>query len=115
NKQRTAAQHLLDGGADPNLVHPRYGTPVHAATGVGDVELLRLLIEHGGDASARDAQGQTPLQMLAASRTGLDRLVQMQEKIKSMGMKLPPQLSNVALPIEGWDACERLLQAHGAQ
>jgi hypothetical protein len=115
NKQPTAAQRLLDGGADPNLVHPHYGTPVHAATGAGVVELLQLLIEHGGDASARNAQGQTPLQMLAASRTGLDRLLQMQAKIKSMGMKLPPQLSNVALPIEGWDACERLLQAHGAQ
>jgi len=32
-------------------------------------------------------------------------------------MKLPglvDQLSKVALPTEGWDACERLLNAHGA-
>src|SRR5260370_31896584 len=86
NKQRPAAARLLVGGADPNLVHPRYGTAVHAATGAGDAELLRLLIERGGDVNARNAQGHTPLQMLAASREGLDRLVQMHAAMKSMGM-----------------------------
>ena len=79
------------------------------------MELLQLLIEHGADVNARNAQGQTPLRMLAASRTGLDRLVQMQAMMKSVGMKLPEQMSNVSLPVEGWDACERLLKAHGAQ
>jgi hypothetical protein len=114
NKQRPAAARLLGVGADANLVHPRYGTAVHAATGAGDVELLQLLIERGGDVNGRDAQGQTPLQMLAASRAGLERLVQMQAAMKSMGMNLPPQLADVSLPVEGWDACERLLKAHGA-
>jgi hypothetical protein len=115
NKQQPAAERLLSGGADPNLVHSRYGTSVHVATGAGDVELLQLFIKHGVDVNACNAQGQTPLQMLAASREGLDRLAQMQATMKSMGMKLPGQMSNVSLPIEGWDACERLLKANGAQ
>src|SRR5262249_29771447 len=33
NKQRPSAERLLGRGADPNLVHPRYGTPIHAAAG----------------------------------------------------------------------------------
>jgi hypothetical protein len=115
NKQRPAAERLLDGGADPNLVDPRYGTSLHAAAGAGNVELLQLLIEHGGDVNACNAPGQTPLQMLAASRAQQDRLVQMQAMVKSMGVKLPPHLSNVALLIEGWSACERLLKAHNAR
>jgi hypothetical protein len=115
NKQRPAAERLLEGGADPNRVHPRHGTPVHAATGAGDAELLKVLIDHGGDVSARNAQGQTPLQLLAASRTGHERLVQMQATMKSMGMNLPQQMSNLSLSLEGWDACERLLKEHGAR
>jgi hypothetical protein len=115
NKQRLAAERLLDGGADPNRVHPRYGTPVHAAAGAGDVELLQLLLDRGGDVNARSAQDQTPLEMLAASRTGLDRLAQLQAAWKSMGVKVPRQMSNVSLPKEGWDACQRLLKARGAR
>jgi ankyrin repeat protein len=115
NKQRRAAERLLDGGADPNRVHPRYGTAVHAAAGAGDVELLQLLLDRGGNVNASSAQGQTPLQMLAASRASLDRLAQLQAAWKSMGVKLPVQMPNVSLPTEGWDACERLLKAHGAR
>jgi ankyrin repeat protein len=76
NKQRTAAQRLLDGEADPNRLHPRYGTPVHAAAGAGDVELLQIVIDRGGDVNAPNTQGQTPLQMLAASRPAMERLIQ---------------------------------------
>jgi hypothetical protein len=115
HKQRLAAERLLRGGADPNLSHSRFGTPLHAATGAADVELLRLLIEHAADVNARNAQGRTPLEMLAASRAGLDHLVRMQAAMRSMGMKLPGHLSNLSLSVEGWDACERLLKEHGAQ
>jgi hypothetical protein len=118
NKQRQAAERLLQAGADPNRVHPRYGTAVHAATGAGDVEMLQLLINHGGDVSARNAQGQTPLEVLTASRTAMDRMAQMQATMESMGVKLPGlvgPMSNVTLPTEGCEACERLLKAHGAR
>ena len=47
HKQPRAAARLLDGGADPNRVHPLFGSPVHAATGAGEVELLQLLLERG--------------------------------------------------------------------
>jgi hypothetical protein len=114
HKQRPAARRLLDGGADPNRVHARYGTAVHAATGAGDAELLQLLIDHGGDVNAANAQGQTPLQVLAVSRAAVDRLTQMQAAMKAIGMNVPRHMANVSLPAEGWDACERLLQAHGA-
>ncbi len=115
NKQRPAAARLLEAGADPNFSHPRFGTAVHNAVGAGDVELLQLIIERGGDVNARNAQGQSPLQALAAMRKGLEQVAQMQAAMRSMGMNLPQQFANVSLPTEGWDACERLLKEHGAR
>ena len=38
--------------------------------------------------------------------------------MKSMGIKVPgiaDQISNITLPLDGWDACERLLKSHGAR
>lgn len=53
---------LLAGGADPNRVDPRGDTPVHAAAFSGKPELLRLVLDHGGDANARNPNtGATPL------------------------------------------------------
>jgi hypothetical protein len=118
SKRRKAAERLLACGADANRVHPLFGAPVHVATGAGDVDLLRLLIERGADVSARDGRGRTPLQVLAASRAIRDRLAQVQAMTKSMGLKLPglvDQMSKVTLPTEGWDACEELLKAQGAR
>jgi ankyrin repeat protein len=77
--------------------------------------MAQLLIERGADVNARNAQGQTPLQALTASRTGLDRLVQMQAALKAMGAELPAQFANLALAVEGWAACEQLLKAHGGK
>jgi hypothetical protein len=118
NKRRRAAEQLLDNGADPNQGHPLFGTPVHAASGAGDVELLQLLIERGGDVTARNAQGQTPLQVVTAARATRERLAEAQAMMKSMGVKLPAglldQLANISLPTEGWDACEELLKKQGA-
>ena len=79
------------------------------------MQLLELLVDRGGDVNARNAQGQTPLQLITASR---DQLAKVQAMMKSMGVKLPglaDDLSNVTLPAEGWDACELLLEARGAQ
>jgi hypothetical protein len=118
NKRRRAVARLLEGGADPNRVHPLFGTPIHAAAGAGEVELLQFLVDRDGDVNARDARGQTPLQVIAGARGTSDRLAQVQAMMKSMGMNLPglvDQLSNVTLPVEGWDACERLLKARGAR
>ncbi len=118
NLHYRAAERLLARGADPNRVHPLFGTPLHAATGGGDAIILSLLIDHGGAVNACNRQGQTPLQVIAAGRATRERLAQAQRMMRSMGMKLPglvDQLSNVTLPLEGWDACELLLKAHGAR
>src|SRR5262245_36740962 len=117
HKRPAAAERLLERGADANRVHHLFGTPVHAAAGGGEAELLRLLIDHGGDVNARNAHQQTPLQAVRQARSTIERLAQAQEMMKSMGMKVPGlvnQLAKVQLPTEGWDACERLLKEHGA-
>jgi hypothetical protein len=118
NKRRRAVETLLERGADPNQVHPLFGTPIHAAAGAGEVELLQILVERGGDVNGRDARGQTPLEVIVAARGTRDRLAQVQAMMKTMGVKLPglvEQLSSLTMPVEGWDACERLLKERGAR
>jgi hypothetical protein len=118
HNQSEATAALLGEGADPNRAHPLFGTAVHAATAAGQAESLQLLLEHGGDTQARNAQGQTPLQLLASCRTAQERLAQAQAMMKSMGIKLPGivgQLTNLTLPADRWDACEDVLHARGAQ
>ena len=53
---------LLANGADPNIIDDKRRTPMHiiAQKGVGKNQ-MQLLIEHGGDINARDADGKTPL------------------------------------------------------
>ena len=53
------AQVLLENGADVNAVHPSLGwTPLHWAT---DLEVIRLLGDHGADINAQDRKGRTAL------------------------------------------------------
>jgi hypothetical protein len=113
HKKRAAVVRLLDAGANVNHVHPMFGTALHAATGAGEVELLQLLIDRGGDMKARNSKGQTPLEIVEVSRATVERLAQAQQMMKSMGMNAPglaDKLSSMTFPTEGWDACERLLK-----
>jgi hypothetical protein len=118
NKKARAAEKLLESGADPNRGNPIFGAAVHAAAGAGETSLLGLIIDRGGDVNAPNSRGQSPLQVIATGRASKERLAQAQAMMKSMGAKLPglaEQLSSVVLPIEGWDACERLLKERGAR
>jgi hypothetical protein len=117
HKQRAAAERLLERGADPNYVHHLFGTAIHAAAGGGEVDMLKLLIERGGDVNAKNAHKLTPLHVILQARATTERLAQAQAMMKSMGMKVPglvDQLATTVLPTEGWDACERLLKEQGA-
>jgi hypothetical protein len=124
NSQHETARRLLAAGADPNHTHALFGTPVHAAAGAGNVELLQDLIDGGGDVSARNAQGQTPLDVVTAGRAMSASLAQAQSLLSSLGTKIPGVtdklpverlMSEVTLPTQGWDACEQLLKAQANQ
>ena len=69
------AKVLLDCGADANLSADVQSptlfalvTPLHFACYRGDVDMVRLLLEHQADVTALDDQNRTPLHM--ASTTG---------------------------------------------
>jgi ankyrin repeat protein len=48
---------LLEAGADPDAPERAGYTPLHAAAHLDDPELVRLLLEHGADASAAAPDG----------------------------------------------------------
>ncbi len=47
---------LIEAGADVNAVQQDGATPLHEAAAIGNLALVQLLLEHGADASARDAK-----------------------------------------------------------
>jgi hypothetical protein len=117
NKRRRAVERLLAAKADPQHVHPLFGTPAHVAAGMGEADILKLLLDHGADLKARNGRGQTLLQVIAAARAAQDRMTQAQALMKSIKIQMPEASTKLAehqLPTAGWDACERLLKDYGA-
>jgi ankyrin repeat protein len=51
---------LLAAGASPNVVQQGGFTPLHEASLRGHVEMVGVLLQHGADAAARNADGRTP-------------------------------------------------------
>ncbi len=118
HRQVDAVAVLLEVGADPDGFNEFYGTPVFAACGAGYPDILKVLLEHGGNPNARDARGQTPLQALEQGRRSLEAVAQTRSSLESLGLTVPPeleQLMTAALPTEGWDACEEILRQRGGQ
>jgi ankyrin repeat protein len=59
------ARVLLGMGADPNAPVGSGGeTPLAYQSTIGNAELVRFLLEHGGDPTVRDDQGQTILEQV---------------------------------------------------
>ncbi len=56
---------LLKEGANPNHVNNEGITPVHESAKRSNVDLMILLIEHGGEVSMPDKEGKTPLHIAA--------------------------------------------------
>ena len=55
---------LLKCGASTNILDNNFGaTPLHHAVGDGNIQAVRLLLEHGADVHARDKRGKTPSQL----------------------------------------------------
>jgi ankyrin repeat protein len=77
-ERRSMVELLLQKGAK-TTVKPRLEgdmmTPLHRASGYGNVEITRLLLNHGADSKARDSEGMTPLQL--AERMGNTEVVQL--------------------------------------
>lgn len=53
---------LIESGKfTPNSADPNGFTPIHAAASYGHLELLRYLLENGGNVNIQDSDGDTPL------------------------------------------------------
>jgi ankyrin repeat protein len=84
----TIVRMLLEKGANPNMelfMRPakqrggamsRGTTPLIVAAEAGDLEVIKLLLEHGADAAHMQADLQTPVSALAGARGSPDQLTQ---------------------------------------
>jgi ankyrin repeat protein len=59
-RDASTLQALLDSGADPNLGTTKEGnTPLHVAAAAGNADSVKVLLAHGADAAAKNADGET--------------------------------------------------------
>ncbi|CAI5516283.1 unnamed protein product [Closterium sp. Naga37s-1] len=82
-------ERLLSFGLDPNEADHDLRTPLHVAAAEGSVVLVRLLLEHGADAWARDRLGN--LAVDEACRNGARPVIALLKD--GMRVKLPPLAS----------------------
>ncbi|WPK24688.1 hypothetical protein PUMCH_001971 [Australozyma saopauloensis] len=61
NDTKTVLTHLDSNNFTPNSKDPNGYTAIHAAASYGHIDLLKLLIERGGDINIQDQEGDTPL------------------------------------------------------
>ncbi|KAF3989479.1 hypothetical protein FT663_03597 [Candidozyma haemuli var. vulneris] len=61
NDQALVKKYIESGEFSANSKDPNGYTPIHAAASYGHIELLRYLLEQGGDINIQDEEGDTPL------------------------------------------------------
>ncbi|TID29944.1 hypothetical protein CANINC_001455 [Pichia inconspicua] len=62
DNQIATVKSLIDSGKfSPNSADPNGFTPIHAAASYGNIELLRYLLQNGGNVNIQDKDGDTPL------------------------------------------------------
>ncbi len=59
----------MDGDADPNIAGEHGTTPLHCASRLGYIEVVRLLLNAGADVSARDDEDRSPLDVCPEEET----------------------------------------------
>jgi hypothetical protein len=102
-------EYALNKGVDPNLANYDMRTPLHIAASLGRVEILKLLIDHGGDMHKADDYNVTAYEMVANPGP-----IQPDDAIHILGIKQrPPRLinrflhpeieSDAANPLRGWN------------
>ncbi|EEQ41707.1 putative ankyrin repeat-containing protein [Clavispora lusitaniae] len=61
NESQVVLEHIRSGNFSANSKDPNGYTPLHAAASYGHRDLLKLLVENGGDINIQDNEGDTPL------------------------------------------------------
>ncbi len=116
NTYPMAVNVLLTCGADANTNSSIYGrTPLHEAAYTGNIEMAKLLIEHGAEINIADKDGKTPLHE-AAGRGKLEVAKLLIEH--GADVNATDRLS--ATPLRNAESCgdtkiAELLRQHGAK
>jgi hypothetical protein len=119
HKHVEATRRLIELGADVKASHPIAGTPVHTAVLTGNVDLLRLVLDGGGDPNALNTRGQTPLQALQHFQLMLGQLTQggvLGAALRGNASgQVSEQLKKIMPSAEAIAACEQLLRERAGQ
>ena len=88
---------LLERGADPNMqlffkpanvrgaIHTRGATPLIRAAHNADLEVVKLLVEHGADATLPTADRQTPIHAVLAGRASENQALELIKVLQKAG------------------------------
>ena len=84
-------RHLLDKGVDPNRVwdtnRKRLPLPIHSATFMGHLDIVKMLLEAGSVSDAKDGSGNTPLNFALHKKKRGERLKALKSGIDISGIE----------------------------